>query len=107
MSDESALTRALARIDELEAQLAIAREVVDERSGGTRLFKVCMGAPMIAAADDMHGIRARWDRRASEFAAPYRQRIAELEAENKALREQSRLGIDELSGLGLDVKGTP
>lgn len=34
---------------------------------GDVLWEACMGCPPVAAADDIHGIRARWEARAEAF----------------------------------------
>lgn len=86
-----------------DAAAAIAREVVDERSLGSKLSEIQQRAmhervPTHRDAffeDIINGQRRAMDQAASEFVAPYLRRIAKLEAENKALCDAARLFADE------------
>lgn len=48
---------------------------------GERLFRLCGGSSSSVAKDERPAHNARWTRRANEFSKPYRDRIAELEAQ--------------------------
>lgn len=37
------------------------------KSRADLLYEVCMGAPLIALADDIHDVGARWEQRAAEY----------------------------------------
>jgi hypothetical protein len=85
--------------DAFNAAVAIAREVVDERKRAENLYNAIRRKLVIHATPQFALLfpseQADIVNAASEFAAPYLQRIAELEAKNRALCDAARLFADE------------